>query len=71
MISAFGFLVFFYLKHFILILAASGFFNLFHAAVITGSFPVMRKIPVNKPSHAVVQVYRGPHGGAQVKNSQY
>lgn len=71
MISAFGFLIFFYLKHFVLILAASVLFNLFHAAVITGPFHVMRKIPVNQPSHAVMQVYRGSHGGAQVKNSQY
>ena len=60
MICAFGFLIFFYLKHFVFILAAAGSFNLFHAALITGSLLVMRKVPVNKPSHAVMQVYRGP-----------
>jgi hypothetical protein len=29
------------------------------------------KVPVNKPAHAVMQVYRGAYGGAEVKDSYY
>jgi hypothetical protein len=29
------------------------------------------KVPVGKPAHAIMQVYRGPYGGAQVKNGHY
>jgi hypothetical protein len=32
---------------------------------------VYGKVPVYEPAHAIMQVYRGAYGGAQVKNGYY
>lgn len=57
----------------VLILAAALFisFRLFHAAIATGMRFFYGKVPVYQPPHAIMQVYRGPHGGAQVKDGYY
>lgn len=53
----------------VFILAAAFFvFHLFHAAVATGMRFFYGKVPVYQPPHAIMQVYRGPHGGAEVKD---
>jgi hypothetical protein len=46
----------------------SGFY---HAAIVAGMCFFYGKVPVSKPAHAIMQVYRGPYRGAQVKNSYY
>jgi hypothetical protein len=73
LIAALGLLIFFYLQPVVFILAATTFFRsgLHHAAICTGMCFFYGKVPVSKPAHAVMQVYRGAYGGAQVKNSYY
>ena len=73
LISVFPLLVFFYLQHMVFVFATAIFlgFHLFHAAFATGMCFLYGKIPVYQFAHAVMQVYRGAHRGAQVKDGQY
>jgi two-component system LytT family sensor kinase len=66
-------LILFNLQYLLFIFAATALFGfyLFHAAIATGMRVINGKIPGYQPSHAIMQVYRGAHGGAQVKNGQY
>jgi hypothetical protein len=52
------------------ILAATTLFGggFYHTAVVAGMCFFYGKVPVGKPAHAIMQVYRGPYRGAQVKN---
>lgn len=73
LIAALCLLVFFYLQQVVFILAATTLFSsgLHHTASCTGMRFLYGKVPVSKPAHAVMQVYRGSYGGAEVKNSYY
>ena len=74
MIGVFSFLIFFYLQQLVFVFTAAGLFvpDLFHAAFFTVALLLfVRKVPFYKPAHAIMQVYRGADGGAQVKKGQY
>jgi hypothetical protein len=70
-IQTLSLLIFFNLQYFVLVLAATVLLCFVHPALTAGMVFFMRKVPVYQPAHAIMQVYRGPYRGAQVKNGDY